>query len=547
MINIVDGVKKYAKTDRLAVIEREDILSYKDLDKFSDIIANYIIRNSKTVNPVAIYANKDIMILPVMIGALKSGRAYVPMDVSFPQQRVDDVVEAVCPDMVFDFTDGEYFFNKENREDKKENYKNVQIISRQDLCEIVEENKNTELAKEVPNDQWVKGDENSYILFTSGSTGKPKGVQISTYNLNSFIEWMSPILGIDGSEKVVMDQPAYSFDLSVSQLYPGIANGATLYSLSKKVVADFNLMFEEMKKSNMDVWVSTPTFIGMCLSDDSFTEELLPNLRKLLFIGEVLPVETARKLRERFPKAEVINGYGPTEATVGISHVIISDEHINSGQSLPVGVPMPNSKIKIVDEQGKEVPKGEKGEIIIIGPSVSKGYYKNEAKNLEAFYVEEIDPWTEIDAEYKKELDKRSDEDKEFDNLRYRAYRTGDLGSILEDGNIKYSGRKDFQIKLNGYRIEIEDIENNLRKVTNVKNAVVLPVYKNEKIAFLKAIVELKKSNDLGNLKNGIKIKKELSNFMPEYMIPRSVAIIDSMPTNTNGKIDRKKLKEEYL
>lgn len=544
MINIIDGVKKYAKTDRLAVIEKENKLSYKDLDKYSDIIANYIIKNAKTENPVAIYANKDTMILPVMIGALKSGRAYVPMDISFPQQRVDDVVEAVCPDVIFDFTDGQYFY--EDKTTKKSNYKDIEIIDKESLCSMVK-NADAELSKEVKSDNWVKGDENSYILFTSGSTGKPKGVQISTYNLDSFISWMSPILGIDGSEKVVMDQPAYSFDLSVSQLYPGIANGATLYSLSKSVVADFKLMLEEMKKSNMDVWVSTPTFIGMCLSDDSFSEKLLPNLRKLLFIGEVLPVETARKLRERFPKADIINGYGPTEATVGISHVVITDDHISSGQSLPVGVPMPNCKIKIIDENNNELEQGQKGEIVIIGPSVSKGYYKNEAKNKESFYFETLDPWKDMNKEYAEKLDKRSSEDKSFDELRFRAYRTGDLGSILPDGNIKYSGRKDFQIKLNGYRIEIEDIENNLRKVSNVNNAVVLPVYKNEKIAFLKAIIELKESNDLGNLKNGIRIKKELASLMPEYMIPRSVAIIDRMPTNTNGKIDRKKLKEEYL
>ncbi|MFR3072499.1 MAG: AMP-binding enzyme, partial [Paeniclostridium sp.] len=132
----------------------------------------------------------------------------------------------------------------------------------------------------------------------------------------------------------------------------------------------------------------------------------------------------------------------------------------------------------------------------------------------------------------------------EINGVKHRAYKTGDMGYML-GGNIYYCGRKDFQIKLNGFRIEIEDIENNLRKVDNVKNAIVLPVYKNEKIAYLKGIVELKEDNELGNIKNGMIIKKELGKYIPSYMIPRNIKIIDEFPTNINGKIDRKKLMEE--
>ena len=523
MINIVECVKKHSQSDRLAVVCKGEKLSYKELDEKSDILANYMINNKIDDRPVAIYANKNIYILVCMIAALKTGNAYVPMDISFPEQRVSDVVEAVEPRVIFDFSDGEYFY-----EDSKqlEKYSGIKIINRQDLVGILDSD-DDKLKCPVDRQRWVDGDDNSYILFTSGSTGKPKGVQISTYNLDSFVEWMSPILGIDGQEIVVMDQPAYSFDLSVSQLYPGICNGATLYSLPKDLISDFKGLLEEMKKSNMEVWVSTPSFAGMCLASDEFNEDLLPKLRKMLFIGEVLPVETARKLKERLPKAEVINGYGPTEATVGISHVVINEDHLNSGLPLPVGVPMPNCQIKIVDEEGKPLDKGQKGEIVIVGPSVSKGYFKNVEKTREAFYY---------DGDNSEDID-----------LSRRAYRTGDLGMILDDGNIKYAGRKDFQIKLNGYRIEIEDIENNLRKLSNISNAVVLPVYKNEKIAFLKGVVSLKVKNDLGNMKNSIAIKKELGQFLPEYMIPRSIVVMDQLPMNTNGKIDRKKIAEEVL
>jgi len=529
MINIVEGVKKYSKTDRLAVVCRDEKLSYKDLDRYSDILANFLIKNEMNDRPVGIYANKNVNIMVCMIASLKMGQAYVPMDISFPEQRVSDVIETIEPRVVFDFSDGEYFYDDKGSGILKEKYKNVKIIDEKELLGILEHS--GELAVPVDRENWVDGDENSYILFTSGSTGKPKGVQISTYNLNSFIEWMSPVLGIEGQEIVVMDQPAYSFDLSVSQLYPGIANGATLYSFPKDIVTDFKLLFEEMKKSNMEVWVSTPSFASMCLASDEFDQDLLPYLKKMLFIGEVLPVETARKLKERLPKVDVINGYGPTEATVGISHIVITDEHINSGQALPVGIPMPNCTIKIVDEGGRSLPAGKKGEIVIVGPSVSKGYFKNEEKTKEAFFYDGV---------HEKEQSQQLD-------LSKRAYRTGDLGVLLEDGNIRYAGRKDFQIKLNGYRIEIEDIENNLRKVGNISNAVVLPVYKHEKIAFLKAVVSLKVKNNLGNMKNSIAIKKELGQFLPDYMIPRSIVVMDQLPMNTNGKIDRKKIAEEVL
>lgn len=533
MKNIIDGVRKYAQTDRLAVICDSSTLSYKDLDRFSDIIANYILNKYKNNVPICIYANKDRLILPCMIAALKSKRAYVPMDISFPEQRVKDVVTSVKPNIIFDFSDGEYFYDEDNN--LKSEYEGIEIINRKTLKDLIQKNIDGALAIPVDRENWVDGDENSYILFTSGSTGKPKGVQISTYNLASFTEWISPILGIDGSEKIVMDQPAYSFDLSVSQLYPGICNGATLFSLTKNTIADFRKLFIEFKRSDIEVWVSTPSFVGMCLADREFNEMLLPKMRKMLFIGEVLPVEVARKLRERFPKVDIINGYGPTEATVGISHVVITDKHINSGKSLPVGVKMPNCTIKIVDEDGSEVKDGEKGEIVIIGPSVSKGYFNDEEKTNEVFYIDETANVNNIDPLLSSE----------FMDLRFRAYKTGDLGCISEDGNIIYNGRKDFQIKLNGYRIEIEDIENNLRKVENIRNAAVIPVKKDDKIVYLKGFVELENETGLSNLKNQISIKKSLAKLIPDYMVPRNIVVVEKLPMNTNGKIDRKKLSSE--
>lgn len=503
-MKIIEGIKKYSNTDRIALKCNDENLSYKDLDKYSEAIALYLkdIYGDEDT-PIVIYGNKENKIMACMIGALKSGRAYVPLDISFPIDRVFEVTKEVKPKVVFNFSE-------------ETNFGDLNIVNEEKLNEIIK----TYEGKPISKENWVKDDENAYILFTSGSTGKPKGVQISSNNLDSFVDWISPYLKIDGSEKVIMNQAAYSFDLSVTSIYPGLVHGATLFSLSKKVLADYKELFNQFGKSDMAVWVSTPSFAGVCVTENSFNSEMLPKLESMIFIGEVLPKPLTKELLERFPNTRVINGYGPTEATVGVSVNDMSEALINDEKSLPVGYPMENCKIKILDENGNEVKEGEKGEIIIIGPSVSKGYFNNKEKTDEVFFYDEID------------------------GVKYRAYRTGDMGYLL-GGNIYYCGRRDFQIKLNGFRIEIEDIESNLRKVENVKNAIVLPVYKNEKIAYLKGIVELKESNSLSDIKNGVVIKKELGKYIPSYMIPRTIKIIDEFPTNINGKIDRKKLMEE--
>lgn len=505
-MEIIKGIKKYASTDRIALKCDGEELSYKDLDKFSESIGAYLkeIHNDNT--PIVIYGNKDNLIMACMIGALKSGRAYVPLDISFPLDRVSNVTEEVKPKILFNFSD----YNKDVFGE------DVKVINKDELEKIILDNKD-EVIKE---DSWVKEDENAYILFTSGSTGKPKGVQISSNNLDNFVEWISDYLNIDGSEKVIMNQAAYSFDLSVTTIYPGLTHGATLFSLSKKTLADYKELFRQFASSDMAIWVSTPSFAGVCITESTFNEKMLPKLESMIFIGEVLPKNLAKELMERFPKTRIINGYGPTEATVAISANDVTSEMIEDSKSLPVGVVMDTTKIRIIDENGKDVADGEKGEIAIIGKSVSKGYFKNEQKTNEVFYYDE------------------------FNGEKHRAYKTGDMAYLVGD-KIYYCGRKDFQIKLNGFRIEIEDIENNLRKVENVKNAVVLPVYKDEKIAYLQGIVQLEEKNELSNLKNGIRIKKDLEKFIPNYMVPRNIKIIEEFPTNINGKIDRKKLMEE--
>ncbi len=503
-MKILKSIKRFAETDRKALICDGESMSYKELDNISDAIAAFILREfGMDRTPVVLYGNKENLMMAVMMAALKSGRAYVPIDISYPKERVETIMSEVHPKVLFDFSEGNEF-------------NGTRVLRKDDVDSIVKECKNIKVKEE----NWVKGDENAYILFTSGSTGKPKGVQISSNNLDNFVDWIGEYLKLDESEEIFMNQAAYSFDLSVTSIYPGLCYGKTLHGLSKKTLSNLKNMFDDISKSNINLWVSTPSFAGMCVAQDNFNAEMLPQLKAMVFVGEVLPKTLCEELLNRFPNTRIINGYGPTEATVAISINDMNRSLLEQEGSLPIGHPMKNSIVKICDENGDEVKEGQKGEIVIIGPSVSKGYFNNEEKTNKSFFY----------ADYK--------------GSKCRAYKTGDLG-YYKNGNMYYCGRIDFQIKLNGYRIEIEDIENNLIKVSNVKNAAVVPVKKDNKIAYLTAFVQLKEDNGLSGLKNGIAIKKELGTLIPSYMVPRNVKIVKVFPTNVNGKIDRKKLLEE--
>ncbi|WP_195989207.1 D-alanine--poly(phosphoribitol) ligase subunit DltA [Clostridium sp. D53t1_180928_C8] len=502
-MEVLEKVRSYASENRIAIRCDGEDLTYTELEEKSNAMAKYFLDNyNEDRTPIVIYGNKDNLIIILMLAALKSGRAYIPLDVTFPKERVKDIVKEVKAKIVINFTEVDLGDNN--------------CYSKNEIEKIINKYGGNIIDRKF----WVKDNENAYILFTSGSTGKPKGVQISANNLNSFISWFAGYLNIDTNNDVIMNQVSYSFDVSVIPIYIGLINGKTLYSLSKKTLEDFKVLFKALNESNIKTWVTTPALAEMCIKDNSFNNKLMPKVDTFFFAGEVLTKKLVVELKKRFPGVRIINGYGPTEGTVLLTAIDITDEMIIDEKSIPIGYPLENGVLKIVNENGNEVEDGEKGELIAISKSISKGYFNNESKTNEVFFDEVING--EI----------------------IRGYRTGDL-TYYNKGVIYYCGRKDFQIKLNGFRIELEDIENNLRKIDNVNNAVVLPVYKDEKISHLVAFITLKKSNGLSSLKNSIAIKNKLKDYIPAYMIPRNIKTIDEFPININGKIDRKALMED--
>ena len=467
-MDILKNIRETALTHpkRCAVQSREQKLTYEELEEYSNRLAVWIAKNSQDrKRPVIVYGHKNPYMVVCFLACAKAGRSYVPQDICIPVSRVDETVLSVEPELTF-VVEGDY------------QTEIGMVIGKEKIEEIVKQETNeTDVLQPLTKDEvW-------YIIFTSGSTGKPKGVEITRDCLSHYLDW-SVQLGSTMEEKGgahFMNQAPFSFDLSVMDLYTSLVCGGTLYTMDKKMQSDYSEMLGFLEQSEIEIWVSTPSFADMCLADRNFCGEKIKALKLFLFCGEVLTTATVEKLKERFPEAVIINTYGPTESTVAVTDVTITEkllqETIARGKSLPVGHEKPGTYIEIWDKAGKA----------------------------------------------------------------YRGYKTGDAG-YLKGGQLYYNGRIDLQVKLHGYRIEIEDIENNMVRLPQIDHAVVVPNLEEGKVKSLTAFVTGaqmagKKASEISRqVKNGLK------EFLPVYMIPKKIKYIETMPMNNHGKADRKYL-----
>ena len=482
-----------------------EVHTYHDLKVDSDSLAAKI--DSLALpekSPVVVFGGQEYDILATFVALTKSGHAYIPIDSHSALERVTAIVEVAQPSLIIAIND---FPLKDV---------NIPIF---DLAAV-----QTAFAAKHPYEivHPVKGDDNYYIIFTSGTTGKPKGVQISHDNLLSFTNWMITDKEFaTPARPQMLAQPPYSFDLSVMYWAPTLALGGTLFAVPSAITQDFKQLFETILNLPIAIWTSTPSFADMAMLSEDFNAEKMPGITHFYFDGEELTVKTAQKLRDRFPNARIINAYGPTEATVALSAVAITDDMLANMKRLPIGYTKADSPTFVIDEDGNKLPNGEQGEIIISGPAVSKGYMNNPEKTAEAFF--------------------------EFEGLP--AYHTGDVGTMTDEGLLLYGGRMDFQIKFNGFRIELEDVSQNLNKSQYVDSAVAVPRYnKDHKVQNLLAYVILKdgvKEQFEREIDITKAIKEDLQDIMMSYMMPSKFLYRDSLPLTPNGKIDIKGLISE--
>jgi D-alanine--poly(phosphoribitol) ligase subunit 1 len=251
----------------------------------------------------------------------------------------------------------------------------------------------------------------------------------------------------------------------------------------------------------------------MCLVEEKFAEGMLPRIRRFLFCGETLTAQTAARLLERFPQAQVWNMYGPTEATVAATSVRIDHSILETHSALPVGRAMSGTDVFVVNDTGVTLPTNERGEIVIAGPNVSPGYLGRPDLTATVF----------------------------FEHCGRRAYRTGDQGRFRDD-LLFFEGRMDSQLKLSGYRIELGDVEANLLALSSVSDAVVTPVIKNGAAQSLAAFVVLSSQTEASHFELTQSLRQQLAERLPVYMLPRKFVFRDSFPLTANGKVDRARL-----
>lgn len=513
--------------ERIAHHYREHSLTYRELKEFSDALAIWLYEahsgeNREEKLPVIVYGHKENEMLVSFLASIKSGHPYIPVDVSVPAERLRQIIEASGAKVIL------------SPQSVPEEVKVEGLIIQENIALRTHNDFFVQYLGEVPAQDWqVSEDDVYYIIFTSGSTGKPKGVQITLRALESYLDWVNPEYAPREMEEVFLNQAPFSFDLSVMDLYMSLSTGGTLWSVDKEQIANMKELFHSFGESGVTIWVSTPSFAEICLMDRSFNQELLPRVKRFLFCGEVLTHDCASKLVARFPQALVENLYGPTEATVAVTTLTIDQGILDSYNPLPVGRAKPDCFVIICDSeqltealhaQGGalkarplELPEGERGELVIAGPNVSIGYLNNPEQTSKAFFT-----W------------------QDEEGVLWQAYRTGDAGA-WKDGVLFFYGRLDFQVKLHGYRIELGDIEENLRKVDWVDNAVVLPIEKRGKVDYLQAFVKANAPLE-GDFVVTQALKEELKKNLPEYMIPRRFTYVESMPMTPNGKVDRRAL-----
>lgn len=504
--NLITQIDRFAvdHPDKVVYNYLGETNTYGDLKKYSDALAAYLVKMDLPKDqPLVVFGGQTFEMIATFLGVVKSGHAYIPVDTNSSLARLESIDEIGRPALYIEV---------------EELPKEMQTNKKIDLRKLNDIFTHESFSTEIDEHNYVKGDDNFYIIFTSGTTGKPKGVQISHDNLVSYVNWMhSDDFGIK-KEGICLSQAPYSFDLSVMDLYPTLTLGGQLAVLPKKTTDNFKQLFETLPQLHVNEWVSTPSFMDICLLQPTFDEAHLPELSHFLFCGEELTHATAASLKHRFPHAHIFNTYGPTETTVAVTQVEITDEILEQYQRLPIGKPKDDTRIVLVDENTHEVGVGGEGEIVIVGPSVSKGYINNPEKTESAFL--------EVEGQ--------------------AAYKTGDLGQFDENGQLLYKGRLDFQVKLHGFRIELEDVDHHLGQVSLVSQATTVPKYdKNHKVSQLIAYIVPEDNNFEDEFKLTQAIKDELQETMMSYMMPQRFVYVDSLPLTPNGKIDRKSLMKE--
>ncbi|GAA4274191.1 AMP-binding protein [Aquimarina gracilis] len=440
---------------------------------------------------IGLVCNDDIYTYASIIALWMEGKAYVPLNPEFPISRNNTIIKQANIGTVLDSSAKKVF--------EETNTIQTKGLTRSKINLIPKETTQGDLA---------------YIFFTSGTTGTPKGVPITFGNLSSFIDAFWDLGYTIAKDDRCLQMFELTFDLSVMSYLAPILKGACVYTIPKDEIK-YSYIFELMEDHELTFALMVPSILHYVRP--YFDEIDCPNMKFSLFCGEALPLDVTEEWSKCVPNATIANVYGPTECTIFCTDYTYKREEKNKAYNgvLTIGSDMKNTTTIIVDEDYNEVPFGEKGELCLSGTQLTPGYWKNEEKNKETFFI------------------------KEYKGRPTRFYRTGDLCTVDHEGDILYLGRVDFQAKIQGFRVELSEIEFHTKASLHKMNVVAVAFVNKIKNTEIGLVIE----SDAFDVKQ---LLEDLKTKLPQYMIPTQIKFIDSFPLNTNGKTDRKKLKEMF-
>lgn len=482
--------------EKCAVTDEKVSYSYSELVKLSSSVGTALSELIASGDAVGIYMEKCADAVAAFFAAVYAGGFYSVLNTELPQNRLQTTVSVLNPKVIVT--------SESLLETAKEYFPERKIVTFEDL------------AKSEP-DYAKLGEIRShkidtdplYINFTSGSTGTPKGIVVCHRSVIDFIDHFTEIFGIDNND-VIANQAPFDFDVSVKDIYSAVKTGATLVVVPRRMFSAPAELIDFIcdRRITVMIWaVSALCLISTFHALDYRTPE---TVNKILFSGEVMPLKALKNFRSHLPNAKYVNLYGPTEITCNCTYHIL-DNDCDYADGIPIGKPFPNEDVILLDENNNRISEvGKVGEICVRGTTLALGYYSNPEQNAKAFVQNPLNP-------YYPEL----------------IYRTGDLARYNEKGELVFSGRKDFQIKYMGHRIELEEIEREMSAVDGVEQCC--------------CIFDEKKSRLKGFFVGSIEkdeLAASMSRDLPAFMIPGVIRKVDEMPLTKNGKIDRKKLAE---
>ena len=484
--------------NKLALQDISGNITYQEYRSKSLAIAYKIVELNKgeMKKPVVVYLEKGKEVLVSFMGVAYSGCFYSPIDTEMPPSRVNKILEVLKPEIVITT-------NKLKTNFEKFNFYGSYIIYEETICSEEDETAVKPYTEKIVDTDLL------YVLFTSGSTGVPKGVSICHRSVIDYTDWVTETFNITQKDTFGNQAPFY-FDNSILDIYSCMKMGATLNIIPKKLFFQPVPLLEYIKynKINTIFWVPSALIVVSKLK--AFRNvDLSDTLKRVLFCGEVMPNKQLNIWRKFLPNVTYANLYGPTEITDACTYYIV-DREFSDDEPLPIGIPMSNTDILVLNDEDKLVTDDEVGELCVRGTSLAMGYYNNPEKTRSAFV--------------QNPLNKAVPE---------IIYRTGDLVRYNEYREIIYISRKDFQIKHLGHRIELGEIETAISSLEEVTLNCCLYDEKNQRIVLF---VDAQVDRDY--------IKERIEKLVPEYMIPGKVIYLENMPINANGKIDRIKLKE---